>query len=85
MSEQEREAMGPLQTSVGEPYLWIDGQIMTVKGIDRLKAEIADLRDAIRLIVSLRKDVEWTTISDCEVDGWLDAIRAVKKEQGVTG
>lgn len=50
------------------------------KEIAALKQEIADLRDAIRLIVGRKSGVPWMNVRQDEVDGYLEAIRFLKRD-----
>ena len=45
-------------------------------------AEIAELHDAIRLLIGLRWDRPWSDVPQSDVDGWLAEIRRIKAEKG---
>lgn len=48
-----------------------------------LKAEAADLRDALRLIIGRSRDIPWHEIKQSEVDSYLTTIRKLKaKDSG---
>lgn len=44
-----------------------------------LAAEVAELRNTIKLIVGRKINVPWTQVLEGEVDGWLEEYRRLKK------
>ena len=57
------------------------------RGANRAAAEhsqeVADLRDAIRLIIGREWGVPWSQVSQTEVDAYVEAVRKLKVDQGI--